>query len=183
MIILVGGAKSSSGKTTFIRLLLKIVPDKFTVIKVTPSDKLGDNVETDISVLSEEGKDTALFLKDGAKSVLWVHGKRSRIEELLKKALELSEEPIIIEGNSTAQYINNGALFFVKRENEQIVKESSKYFLKKANYIVINSSSKEQSVIILGNKIKLNLLNELKSPSKSLKSFIINLTKMNSGIE
>ncbi len=183
MIILVGGAKSSSGKTTFIRLLLKILPNKPTVIKVTPSNKLKDKVETDASVLSKEGKDTALFLKDGAKSVVWVHGKRSSMEELLKKALELSEDPIIIEGNSAAQYINNGLLFFIKKENEQIVKESSKFFSRKANYIVINSSSKEQPAIILGNKIKLNLLKELKLPSKQLQSFIINLTKINSSIE
>lgn len=176
MIILVGGAKSSSGKTTFIRLLLKVAPDKFTVIKVTPSDKLEDKVETDISVLSEKGKDTALFLDGGAKSVIWVHGKRSHIKELLKEALKISKEPAIVEGNSAAQYINNGVLFFVKRENEQIAKESSKYFLKKANYIVINSGS-EESTIISGNKIRANLLKELKSPSKALQSFIINLTK------
>ncbi len=183
MIILVGGAKSSSGKTTFIRLLLKILPNKFTVIKVTPSNKLEDKVETDTSVLSREGKDTALFLKEGAKSVIWVHGRRSHIEELLRKALELSEEPIIIEGNSASYYLSNGILFFVKRSGEDVNKESSRYFSRKANYIVINSNSKEQSAIILGNKIKLNLLKELESPSKSLKSFIINLTKINSGIE
>ena len=182
MIILVGGAKSSSGKTTFIRLLLKIMPDKFTVIKVTPTDKLKDSVETDISVLSEEGKDTALFLKDGAKSAIWAHGKRAHIKELIEKALKISKPPVIVEGNSATKYINSRILFFIKRENEQIVKESSKYFLKKANYIVINSSKKE-TAIISDNKIEANLLKELKSPSEELKNFVINLTKINSSIE
>ena len=176
MIILVGGAKSSSGKTTFIRLLLKILPDKFTVVKITPTEKLEDKIETDISVLNQKGKDTALFLDDGAKSVIWVHGKRPHIKELLEKALQISQPPIIVEGNSALQYINNGVLFFVKRKNEPVEKESSKNFLKKADYIVINSY---ESVIatISGNKIEANLLKELKSPSKALQSFVINLTK------
>jgi hypothetical protein len=176
MIILVGGTKSGSGKTTFISAILKAFPNTFSVIKVTPTDEMPEGIETELSVLNKKGKDTAAFLKSSAKTVIWVHGKRGHIEQLIRQAMKKVEEPVIIEGNSAAQYITNATLFFIKKENAPVEKQSSVFFLKNTDYIVINSIHTENTAI-KDRIIHTNLLKESENPSNMLKELINSLTK------
>ncbi len=166
MIILVGGQKSGSGKTTFICALLKAFPNNFSVLKITPSVKRQDKIETAIAALSEKGKDTSLFLKYNAKKVVWVHGERKNIASLISEALLLLNGNIIIEGNSAMLSVNFDVAFFVSKHRGRTEKSSAKIFEQKADFIIMNTLQ-TTSAYTINNTVYVNLGLELRSPSKS----------------
>jgi|GEM_PF-1392968 len=150
MIILVGGAKSNSGKTTFVRILLSLFQYKFSVIKITPSNKYGEGIITsnkdfdnspyfanDRNRLYEKGKDTFYFVNDGAKDIFWVRGDKTELNSLLEYVLRVVEGSIIVEGNSFINYKEPDLIFYVQKENE-VLKESAIQVKDKAHYIIIN---------------------------------------------
>ena len=177
MIILVGGSGSSAGKTTFIRIILKIFPGQFSVVKVTPSAEMPDKIEKKIDILSKEGKDTSYFISEGAKKVIWVHGKREKLGFLLKKTLSDLNGHIIIEGNSPILHVDFDIAVFVEKDLDIIEKGSAILFKNKANYIVVN---KPESIIayVLHNIIYANLKAELDSLSENFKEILLGILRI-----
>ncbi len=174
MKILVGGAGSGSGKTTFIRLILKIFPDRFTVVKISVSEKYPCEKVTDRSLLNVPGKDTYYFLNGGARSVLWVRGKRRCIGNTIKAAVSEIEGDAIFEGNSSAYFIKGDLSFFVFKDKDDIKKESAAYFAKYANYLVKNTFS-DIGPSFSNSLLRLNLMKEFENPSRAIKDIMRNL--------
>ncbi len=174
MKILVGGAGSGSGKTTFIRLILKIFPDRFTVVKISISEKYPCEKVTDRSVLNVPGKDTYYFLNGGAKSVLWVRGKRRCIGNTIKAAASEIEGDAIFEGNSSAYFIKGDLSFFVSKGKEELKKESAAYFANHADYLVENAFC-DIEPSFSGPVLRLNIMKEFEDPSRAIKDIMRNL--------
>ncbi len=174
MIVFVGGERSGVGKTTFINILLKLFPLRFDVLKLTPSDKLPDNIEIEPDILNIKGKDTALFLRNGAKKVLWVHSKRKKIGYYINEAFNLLSDDVIVEGNSPIFYSKFDVAFFISKNNSKIEKESAKMFKKKTDYTVINV---EQIMVpyIKVNVIYANLKQEFDITSRDFEILLRNI--------
>ncbi len=171
MIILVGGSGSNSGKTTFISILLANFTKKFSVVKVTPTEKFGNYVETDMHVLLQKGKDTARFIEYGAKKVVWVHADRANLGRFLNDAVNMLNGDIIVEGNSAMRYLQYDLSFFVLRDMQIISKQSSIFFLNNANFVIRNVSEKI-TPNIEGHEIYANLYLELKNTSKPMRKIL-----------
>lgn len=169
MIIVVAGNGSNSGKTTLIRVILSLYPDMFDVVKLTPSDKLGSAIEVDKSELLRSDKDTAFFMQEGARKVVWIHGKAKDIGSLLKSSLAQLGESIIIEGNSALRYIKPDLTFFIVRELGSIVNESAAFAESMADYIILNKTSVNYSKN--GNILSVSLLEALADPGKFADEF------------
>lgn len=142
MVVLVGGGKSKSGKTTFIRLILREYPCKFSVIKISPTIKYGEGIETRKEVLCEEGKDTALFLEEPVSKVFWVKGSKVNITKYLSEIFLRYKDNFIIEGNSFLDFSKPDLFIFVKREGEKIKNEAEKFF-DLADLVVLNTEKDE----------------------------------------
>ncbi len=171
MIILVGGSGSNSGKTTFISILLASFTKKFSVIKVTPTEKFGNYVETDMHVLLQKGKDTARFIECGAKKVVWVHADKANLGRFVNNAVNMLGGDTIVEGNSAMEYLQYDLSFFVFRDMQIISKQSSIFFLSRADFLIRNVSEKI-TPRIEGHKIYANLYLELKNISKPMRKIL-----------
>jgi hypothetical protein len=153
MIILIAGAKSNSGKTTLVRILLTTFKGRFSALKITPSTHYGEGVlgykqkeglfsciKEDENKLYEEGKDTYFFIKDGAKSVFWVRGEKAKLKELLDCTLKEAEGDLLVEGNSFIDYKEPDLMFFTQNETET-PKENALLLKNRADIIVVNTLS------------------------------------------
>jgi len=169
MIIVVAGNGSNSGKTTFIRIILSLYPGIFDVAKLTPSGKLQSAIEVDKSELLKGDKDTAFFMREGARKVMWIHGKTKDIGSLLKSSLAQLGDNIIIEGNSALRYIKPDLAFFITREPGSTVNKSAAFSESKADYIVLNKTSVNYSRN--GNILNISLLKVLADPGKFADEF------------
>ncbi|MGC8721639.1 MAG: hypothetical protein ACP5SB_03575 [Caldisericaceae bacterium] len=153
MIILIAGAKSGSGKTTLTRILLKLFPHRFSVIKITPSRRYGQGIVTsserflknpcfvvDRNELLKDKKDTYYFEKYRAKETFWVRGEKTELGGLLHTVLDLVHEDIIIEGNSFISYEKPELIFYVQMEGT-LPKADAVELKEKAEYVIINTLS------------------------------------------
>lgn len=138
MLILVGGAKSNTGKTTLVRLLLRAYPNRFSVIKITPKKEFGIGIETSKEILDVKGSDTSYFLNEPSKKVFWVRGDKEDIGKALKEVLSLEHGDFIIEGNSFLDFEKPNLFIFVLKENET-VKEEAKRLIELADFIITNT--------------------------------------------
>lgn len=138
MLVLVGGAKSNTGKTTLVRLLLRAYPNHFSVIKITPKKEFGTGIETSREILNVKGSDTSYFLNEPSKKVFWVRGEKEDIKKALEKILSFEQEDFIVEGNSFLDFKKPDLFIFVLKEGETI-KEQAKEIIKLADFIVINT--------------------------------------------
>ncbi|MBI5195231.1 MAG: hypothetical protein HZA10_02795 [Nitrospirae bacterium] len=151
MVICVTGAHSGVGKTTLCSILLRELKG-FGAIKFTKTE-LYTAVVDDIKILSEKGKDTAIFLESGAGRVIWVQSPYDALEEPLQIALSrLSDlKGIIVEGNSPVDFLNpHLVIFIIGAEGE--IKPSAMKVLEKADVIVINSREKTAPPALPKNK-------------------------------
>ena len=162
MIILVSGGKSSAGKTTLIRVLLSIFPERFFVVKITPSVHYGEGIVTDEEVLKTKGKDTAFFLNEGAKKVFWVRGEKGKISHYLNEVMRSVKGDVIVEGNSFLQLRQPDLMFFVEKESAE-AKEGAEPLKVRADFIIINTETK--TFLVEGKVITANLSDVLKDIS------------------
>ncbi len=158
MRILVGGARSSSGKTTLIRIVLRIFPFRFGVVKISPNDRYGEGIEASREVLKVEGKDTFLFLSEPSRVVVWIRGRKDNISRYLAEFFGDAEGDFLIEGNSYISYSDPDKLIFVEKEGEEL-KEQSRYLKEKANLVVVNT--RIDCFELNGITMKVNLRNVL----------------------
>jgi molybdopterin-guanine dinucleotide biosynthesis protein len=174
MIILVSGGKSNVGKTTLIRVFLRIFPGRFSVVKITPSLHYGEGVITDSGVFKSEyivvdsstlkinKKDTSFFLNEGAKRVFWVRGEKEKLNYYLSCVLGELDGDAIVEGNSFLQLRQPDLMFFVEKEGAE-AKEGAEPLKVRADFIVINIETK--TFLIEGKVITANLPDVLKDIS------------------
>jgi len=164
MIIVVAGNGSNSGKTTLIRVILSLYPGMFDVAKLTPSDRFKSAIEVDKPELLKGDKDTAFFMREGARKVVWIHGKAKDIGSLLKSSLAQLGDNIIIEGNSALRCIKPDLTFFIVRELSSTVNKSAVLAESMADYIILNKTSVNYSRS--GNILNISLLKALADPGK-----------------
>ncbi len=171
MKIIVGGAESGSGKTTFIRLILKLFPARFSVVKISVSNDFICETIVQREILNTPNKDTYYFLKGGAKNVFWIKGNRRCIGKELEKVISNVKSDVIVEGNSAIYFMNCDVSFFVLRDGENLKKESAVYFKEHAKYIVNNHNYTVQPMF-LPPILDLNIKTEFENPSRALKEII-----------
>jgi molybdopterin-guanine dinucleotide biosynthesis protein len=137
-VISVTGAHSGVGKTTICSILLEHLKG-FGAIKFTKTPLYASIVD-DIDVLSNEGKDTALYLEAGAKRVVWVRSPYHELAELMSVAFERVGEVqgIIVEGNSPVDFLKPHLIIFIKDRGGEI-KPSAINVSKKADIVIINA--------------------------------------------
>jgi molybdopterin-guanine dinucleotide biosynthesis protein len=174
MIILVSGGKSNVGKTTLIRVFLRIFLGRFSVVKITPSLHYGEGVITDSGVFKSEyivvdsstlkidKKDTSFFLNEGAKRVFWVRGEKEKLSYYLSCLLRELDGDAIVEGNSFLQLRQPDLIFFVEKEGAE-AKEGAEPLKARADFIVINTETK--TFLSKEKIITVNLLDALTNTS------------------
>jgi len=180
MIILVSGGKSNVGKTTLIRVFLRIFPGRFSVVKITPSLHYGEGITTDSGVFKSEcivvdsstlkidKKDTSFFLNEGAKRVFWVRGEKEKLNYYLSCLLRELDGDAIVEGNSfLLQQRQPDLMFFVEKEGAE-AKEGAESLKARADFIIINTETK--TFLIEGKVITMNLSDVLKYISHPFKT-------------
>jgi len=148
-IISVAGAHSGVGKTTLCSILLENIKG-FGGIKFTKTS-LYTSVVDDAAILSEDGKDTAIFLKSGAEKVIWIQSPGGdELEDALNIALAKMAglKGVVIEGNSPLDYLSPDLAIFIIGENGEIKPEASKVS-KKADIILINSEVQVEDLSFL----------------------------------
>lgn len=136
-IISIGASSSGSGKTTLGVKILKGLDD-CSVIKYTKTVSYTSIIE-DQEILDVNGKDTSLYIRGGAKKVLWLQSPGENLYDALNTCLErLSEQRyIIIEGNSPIEFLNpHLVLFLVNRK--RAFKKSAEKIIKKADLVIEN---------------------------------------------
>lgn len=140
--ILVGGAWSTSGKTSVVELLLGALPG-WAAIKVTPSrhDEVCPigaccgacappegpyEVIRDPAVLHQPGKDTDRFRVAGASAVAWVRALPEALPAALEEAMAgLAGVPGVIIESGSAIPLLSGLRVLVVRSSSALVKESA----------------------------------------------------------
>lgn len=152
MIIGVGGAHSSVGKTTVASSLLKYFTSesredilatrlgalkRWGAIKYTKTAFYSSLVD-DKAMLHMEGKDTALLYGAGAEEVLWVQSPPEDLAEVLPLAVErLSHlDAIVVEGNSAIEFLKPDIVLFILSASNK-VKTSAQGILHQADIIII----------------------------------------------
>jgi molybdopterin-guanine dinucleotide biosynthesis protein len=151
LIIGIGGAHSSAGKTAYASLLLQRLKG-WGAIKYTKT-ALYCSIVDDPYLLAKEDKDTRRLLDSGAERVLWVQSPPDEIKDILPMAVErLSDlKGIIVEGNSAIEFLKPDIIIFVFGNDIERIKESAKKILSVANAVVYKGSN---DLIVTGNKLK-----------------------------
>jgi LAO/AO transport system kinase len=145
LIIGIGGAHSSVGKTTLAVAILKYFKTHPPIYPFTHSPKYGAikytktafyaSITDDKKIISQKGKDTKRLLDAGAEEVLWVQSPAEELEEVLPIAIDrLSHlDGIIIEGNSAIEFLKPDVVIFLFND---VKKPSSQAALKLADIII-----------------------------------------------
>ena len=137
-IIGIGGAYSGIGKTTLASLILQRLKG-WGAIKYTKTS-LYCSVVYDIETLSEQGKDTKIFLDSGAEKVLWVQSAYDNLLESLKMAVERLSylKGIIIEGNSAIEALKPDVVIFIAGSEPERFKTSAQKILEMSDIVILD---------------------------------------------
>ncbi|MFN3467704.1 MAG: hypothetical protein ACK4WF_08395 [Candidatus Brocadiales bacterium] len=157
-IISITSTSSGAGKTTLAAFLARNLRGlnalKITVQHIGACPKeidcdgcpsMGDTsfkIITDPFVLSQPGKDTARFLKAGAKKVVWLQTQRKCLEMAARQALKLfpSRGKLLVEGNSFLSIRKVAFAIMVAMPRAVELKPSAMKILDKINLFVINKN-------------------------------------------
>jgi molybdopterin-guanine dinucleotide biosynthesis protein len=136
IVIGIGGAHSSAGKTTYASLLLQRLRG-WGAIKYTKTS-IYASITDDRDILSTENKDTRRMLDSGAERVIWVQSPPSELGEVLPLAVErLSDlKGIVVEGNSAIEFLRPDIILFIFGTERESIKESAKGILNKAHIVI-----------------------------------------------
>ncbi len=137
-LISIGGAHSGCGKTCVAELLLKNLSGSWGAIKYTKTAFYTSiSEETTPSV---NGKDTQRMLAAGAKRVLWLQSPEDELSEALSVALDMLSDcnGVIIEGNSTIEFLSTDIVIFVFGRDPERLKKSAHNVIKKADLLIYN---------------------------------------------
>ncbi len=154
IVIGLGGAHSSIGKTTLIVKILGLLKGN----PINPSSPLGcktwgalkytrSNIycalSEDPEIIAMEDKDTARMLRAGAEKVLWVQSPPERLGEVLPMAMDsLSHlSGVVVEGNSAVEFLNPDIVVFLNSLEKKDYKPSASRLLQKADIIIHKGNS------------------------------------------
>lgn len=154
IIIGIGGAHSSAGKTTYATSLLEKLKG-WGAIKYTKT-ALYCSITDDLNILAKKDKDTGRLLDSGAERVLWVQSPPDEIADILPMAVErLSDlKGIIVEGNSAIEFLKPDIIIFIFGDDSSRIKESAKRILKIADAVVYRGSDE---LIVTSDRLKKRL--------------------------
>lgn len=142
LLVCIGGAHSSCGKTTLAERLLRRLKLRkagaWGAIKYTQTafyTSLSDAAGT----IAQSDKDTSRLLNAGAQSVQWIQAPRHDLDEILRIAIDKFWEMdgILVEGNSPTEHVDFDVVAFVFGEDLLKIKESAKRALEKASLLVL----------------------------------------------
>lgn len=150
-LILIAGNGRNVGKTFLACKIIHQLSQKHEVygLKITPH--FHSFIETDVLFKNEKfiivnetqinSKDSSLFLQAGARKVLFVMTKQEHLTEAFEYLQNhfLSNQIIICESGGLHELVTPGLFFFVKKNNEQIVKTQ----LLRFSPILVNNNGKE----------------------------------------
>ncbi len=136
LIVLIGGAYSGCGKTTFGTGLIRCLGKGWAVIKYTKTG-FYSSIIANKEIIQQDDKDTARYVMAGAQEVLWLQSPPENLQEMLSMCINrLSDfKGIMIEGNSPIEFLRPDVVVFVNG-HERPPKKSSELVRKKANIIV-----------------------------------------------
>lgn len=165
IIIGIGGACSSSGKTTIASALIKELTNKcindekssqapslsmsmistkkrWGAIKYTKTEFYSSIID-DPDILNEPDKDTCRFIDAGAQEVLWIQSPPENLHEVIPLALDrlYHLDGIIIEGNSAIEFVKPDVIVFVSCRDGLEIKPSGWKILQNAQIIIISEDS------------------------------------------
>ena len=103
---------------------------------------LSFKIITDPFVLSQPGKDTAQFLKAGAKKVVWLQTQRKCLETAVRQAVRLfpTRGRLLVEGNSFLSVRKVAFALMIATPGAVELKPSARKILDKINLFVINKN-------------------------------------------
>ncbi len=136
LIISIGASSSGTGKTTLGLKILRNLDD-CAVIKYTKTAFYTSIIE-EMEILDMDGKDTSLYIRGGAKKVIWLQSPPENLRDTLYISIERVSEHryIIIEGNSPIEFLNpHVVLFLINRD--KVSKKSAERIIKKADLILM----------------------------------------------
>ena len=147
--LLIGAAKSNSGKTTFATKLIKRLKEKHTIIGIkitTIHEKDGKCHKGELSCGAccsfkghfliheeegtEENKDTTRLLQSGAQRVFWIRAHKAYMSDAITTLLEklkseAGDAMLICESNSLRKVLKPGLFLMVKRKDSSEIKPSA----------------------------------------------------------
>lgn len=142
LLVCIGGAHSSCGKTTLAECLLRRLARKkngaWGAIKYTQTafyTSLSDAADT----INQSDKDTTRLLSAGARSAQWIQSPRHELDEILRIAIDKfwNMDGILVEGNSPTEHIDFDVVAFVFGEDPLKIKDSAKRALEKASVLIL----------------------------------------------
>jgi molybdopterin-guanine dinucleotide biosynthesis protein len=158
--LLIGAAKSNSGKTTFATQLIERLKEKHLIIGIkitTIHEKDGKCHKGELSCGAccsfkghfliheeegdEENKDTTRLLQSGAQRVFWIRAHRAYMSEAIAALLEklkseAGDAMLICESNSLRNVLEPGLFLMVKRRESSEFKPSAEVVKGLADRIV-----------------------------------------------
>jgi hypothetical protein len=158
--LLIGAAKSNSGKTTFATQLIERLKENHPIIGIkitTIHEKDGKCHKGDLSCGAccsfngnfhiheeegdEENKDTTRLLQAGAQKVYWVRAHRLYLSEAMETLLErlkseAGDAMLLCESNSLRNVLEPGLFLMVKRRESSEFKPSAEVVKGLADRIV-----------------------------------------------
>jgi len=158
-IISITSTSSGAGKTTLAAFLIRTLGG-LNALKITvqhmgacpkeidcdgcpTTEDFSFKIITDLSILSQPGKDTARFLKAGAKKVIWLQTQRKCLETAVRRTLKLfpSRGGLLVEGNSFLGIRKTNFALMIAPPRTVELKPSARKILDRINLFVINKNS------------------------------------------
>jgi molybdopterin-guanine dinucleotide biosynthesis protein len=148
LIIGIGGAHSSCGKTTLACGLIKLLTEGRVFHLLNPSPSIGaikftkesacSSLVDDETALRETGKDTSRLYDSGARKVLWVRSTVESLDDLMPLAMgRLADcDCIIIEGNSAIEFVKPDIVIFIAGRTGEETKPSASRLSARADIII-----------------------------------------------
>jgi len=142
-IFTVSGAHGGVGKTTLASMIIRRL-GPCAAIKVSTTAMYA-TVTDDLSVVMEDGKDTAHMREAGAHPVVLVSCPREDLDDSMAMALDMVNEAaaVVIEGNSAVRLIKPDRAFFVIGAEVADAKPDSLDVLAMADVVVVNVEADE----------------------------------------
>ncbi len=154
ILISISGAHSGCGKTAFAERLLERLRGRWGAIKYTKTSFYSTIIDSP-EIIRQRDKDTCRLYNAGAKNVLWVQSPSEGLKAVMDLAVQrLSTfDGIIVEGNSTIEFLDFDIIVFIYGKDRSRIKESGKNALQKAT-IVVNHDGFNKGIDMVMNEVK-----------------------------
>jgi|WetSurMetagenome_2_1015567.scaffolds.fasta_scaffold00123_30 molybdopterin-guanine dinucleotide biosynthesis protein MobB len=148
LIIGIGGAHSSIGKTTLAASVIRYLSSgkpcslfnktpRVGAIKYT-KENIFASVTDDEAIIGEKGKDTARLAEAGSEKTVWIRSSAENLDETLPLAMERMPglDVIVIEGNSAIEFAKPDIIIFIQGGADDDTKPSAERLRRIADIII-----------------------------------------------